>query len=172
MARNAAKSPGDELRPAGRSSGRDGKTQEREKAMSKMTLKTEGDTHVIVTRRFAAPPEAVYRAHTEPKLIQKWLLGPEGWTMPVCINEAKAGGKFRYEWTNGKGGGFYVTGEYLELEPNSRRHVERMYLPDPTPDNHVETRFDPDGKGTLMTMRMTLPDAQTRAAMLATGAAD
>ena len=27
----------------------------------------------------------------------------------------------------------------------------------------------PDGAGTLMTMRMTLPDAETRAAMLATG---
>jgi Activator of Hsp90 ATPase homolog 1-like protein len=44
-----------------------------------------------------------------------------------------------------------------------------MFLPDPTPDNHVETRFEPDGTGTLMTMRMTLPDARTRAAMLATG---
>src|ERR1700735_42147 len=50
--------------------------QERENSMSKLTLKTEGDTHVVVTRRFAAPPEAVYRAHTDPKLIQKWLLGP------------------------------------------------------------------------------------------------
>jgi hypothetical protein len=48
-------------------------------------------------------------------------------------------------------------------------HVERMHLPDPTPDNHVETRFDADGSGTLMTMRMTLPDEKTRAAMLATG---
>ena len=74
--------------------------------MSKMTLKTEGDTHVVVTRRFAAPPEAVYRAHTDPELIQKWLLGPEGWTMPVCINEARPGGKIRYEWTDGKGGHF------------------------------------------------------------------
>lgn len=138
--------------------------------MCKMTLKTEGDTHVVVTRRFAAPPEAVYRAHTVPELIQKWLLGPEGWTMPVCINEAKPGGKFRYEWSNGKGQGFYITGEYLDLEPNHRIvHVERMFLPDPTPDNHVETRFEVDGTGTLMTMRMTLPDEQTRAAMLSTG---
>jgi uncharacterized protein YndB with AHSA1/START domain len=138
--------------------------------MSKMTLQTEGDTHIVVTRRFAAPPEALYRAHTQPKLIQQWLLGPEGWTMPVCISDAQAGGKFRYEWTNAKGGAFHVTGEYLELEPFGRIvHVERMYLPDPTPDNHVETRFDPDGAGTLMTIRMTLPDAQTRAAMLATG---
>ena len=51
-----------------------------------------------------------------------------------------AGGKFRYEWTNGKGDGFHITGEYLELEPYSRIvHVERMHLPDPTPDNHIET---------------------------------
>lgn len=138
--------------------------------MSKMTLKTEGDTHIIVTRRFAASPEAVYRAHTEPELIQKWLLGPEGWTMPVCINDAKPGGKFRYEWTNSKGAGFHITGEFIALEPYSKIvHVERMHLPDPTPDNHVETRFDADGAGTLMTMRMTLPDTKTRTAMLATG---
>jgi uncharacterized protein YndB with AHSA1/START domain len=138
--------------------------------MSKLSVKTEGDTHVLVTRRFNATPEAVYRAHTDPKLIQKWLLGPEGWTMPVCINEARPGGKIRYEWTNEKGDGFHLTGEYVELVPYKKIvHVERMHLPDPTPDNHVETTFDPDGNGTLMTMRMTLPDSQTRAAMLATG---
>jgi len=138
--------------------------------MTRLTLKTEGDTHIVVTRHFAAPPEAVYRAHTEAKLLQKWLLGPEGWTMPVCINDPRPGGKIRFEWKNDKGGGFHLTGEYLELEPYSGIvHVERMHLPDPTPDNHVETRFQPDGNGTLMTMRMTLPDAQTRAAMLATG---
>ena len=138
--------------------------------MSKLTLMTEGDKHVVVTRRFAAPPEAVYRAHTEPKLIQKWMLGPDGWTMPVCVCEARPGGKIRYEWADGKGGGFYLTGEFVELVPFSRIvHVERMHLPDPTPDNHVETRFEPDGSGTLMTMQMTLPDAETRAAMLASG---
>lgn len=138
--------------------------------MTALTLKTEGDKLVVVTRRFAASPEAVYRAHTEANLIQKWLLGPDGWTMPVCVNEARPGGKIRYEWSDGKGGGFQLTGEYLELEPFSRIvHVERMHLPDPTPDNHVETRFEHDGAGTLMTMRMTLPDAETRAAMLATG---
>ena len=139
--------------------------------MSKLTMKTEGDTHIVVTRHFAASPEAVYRAHIEPSLLQKWCLGPEGWTMPVCISEAKPGGKIRYEWSNpAKGQSFYLTGEYVELEPYSRIvHIERMHLPDPTPDNHVETRFDGDGVGTLMTMRMTLPDTQTRAMMLATG---
>lgn len=138
--------------------------------MTKLVLKTEGDRHVVVTRRFAAKPEAVYRAHTEPKLIQQWMLGPDGWTMPACINEARPGGRIRYEWSDGNGAGFHLTGEYVSLEPFSRIvHVERMHLPDPTPDNHVETRFEADGTGTLMTMRMTLPDAETRSAMLASG---
>lgn len=138
--------------------------------MTKLSLKTEGDRFVVVTRRFAAAPEAVYRAHTDPKLIQKWMLGPDGWTMPVCINEARPGGKIRYEWSDGNGGGFYLTGEFVELVPFSRIvHVERMYLPDPTPDNHVTTTFTKDGTGTLMTMRMSLPDAATRTAMLQSG---
>lgn len=138
--------------------------------MSKMILKTEGDRHVVVTRRFAAPPEAVYRAHVEPALIQRWMLGPEGWSMPVCINDPRPGGKLRYEWSDGQGHGFHLTGEFIELVPFSRIvHVERMHLPEPCPDNHVETRFEADGDGTLMTMRMTLPDENVRAAMLKTG---
>jgi uncharacterized protein YndB with AHSA1/START domain len=138
--------------------------------MSKMTLETVGDSNLVVKRRFKATPELIYRAHTDPKLIQQWMLGPDGWQMPVCICEARPGGKIRYEWTDGKGGGFHLTGEYLELEPFARIvHVERMHLPDATPDNRVETRFDRDGAETLMTMVMTLPDAKTRAAMLESG---
>jgi uncharacterized protein YndB with AHSA1/START domain len=105
-------------------------------------------------------------------MLQKWLLRPDGWTMPICISEAQPGGKIRYEWTNGKGGGFHLTGEYLDLTPFSRLvQVERPHMPNPTLDNHIERRFEPDGTGTLMTMRMTLPNANTRAAMLATGVA-
>ena len=90
--------------------------------------------------------------------------------MPVCISEARPGGRIRYEWTNGKGGGFYLTGEYLTVEPYRKIvHVERMHLPGPTPDNQVETTFEADGTGTLMRMRMTLPDEEARAAMLSTG---
>jgi uncharacterized protein YndB with AHSA1/START domain len=135
-----------------------------------LTLKTEGDAVIVVTRRFEASPEALYRAHTEPELIRRWLLGPDGWTMPVCVCEARPGGSIRYEWANDKGQGFYLTGECLVVEPFTRLvHVERMFLPERTPDNHVETTFEADGAGTLMTMRMTLPDPATRAAMLSTG---
>lgn len=138
--------------------------------MSKLSLEVVGETNVVAKRRFNASPEVVFRAHTEPKLIQKWMWGPDGYSMPVCECDARPGGKIRYEWSDGKGGGFHLTGEFIELEPPRRIvHVERMFLPDPTPDNHVETTFTADGDGTLMVMTMTLPDAATREALLASG---
>jgi uncharacterized protein YndB with AHSA1/START domain len=135
-----------------------------------LEINTPTDREVATTRVFDAPRRLVWEAWTRPEHVQRWMLGPEGWTMPVCINEAKPGGKIRYEWSDGKGKGFYLTGEFIKLEPPHRIvHVERMHLPDPTPDNHIVTTFEKDGTGTLMTMRMTLPDAATREAMLKTG---
>jgi uncharacterized protein YndB with AHSA1/START domain len=137
----------------------------------KLTL--DGETDVIVTRRFDAPPSVVYRAHVEAELIRKWMLGPPDWTMPVCEIDARPGGRFRYVYAHDTDPGFSIEGEFVDLVPGEKIvHVERMFLPDPTPNNNVETRFEPDGTGTKMTMRMSLPDAATRKAMLDTGMAD
>jgi uncharacterized protein YndB with AHSA1/START domain len=46
--------------------------------MSKTVLETEGERFVVVKRRFEASPEAVYRAHVDPDIIQEWMLGPDG----------------------------------------------------------------------------------------------
>jgi uncharacterized protein YndB with AHSA1/START domain len=138
--------------------------------MTAMTLETKGDTQVVVTRRFAAPPPLVYRAHVEPDLIRRWMTGPAPWQVGRCECDPRPGGAMWFGWTDGQGNGFHLTGEYLEIEPGQRiLHVERMFLPDPTPDNRVETQFLPDGTGTRLVMTMTLPDAATRRAMLDTG---
>src|SRR4029077_16231853 len=110
----------DEQLPAPRSAAGQTDKKEERGPMSKLVLTTEGETHVVVKRRFEAPPEAVYRAHLDPELVQQWMLGPEGWTMPVCITEAKPGGKIRYEWPTGKGGSFSPPGEIIELQPPHR----------------------------------------------------
>lgn len=137
--------------------------------MDPLQLKTEGDRFVVVTRRFNATPERVYQAHVDPKIVQQWMLGPDGWTMPICEMEQRPGGKIHYRWEK-DGEGFDLTGEVVELDPPHRIvHIERMHLPDPTPDNHVVTTFEPCDGGTLMTMRMTLPDQVTREMMLSTG---
>ncbi len=141
--------------------------------MTTLTVDLSGDTSIIVRRRFRHPPERIFRAHTDPALIPLWMTGPDDYSMPHCECDARPGGSFRFEWTNGTHG-FHATGEFIDLTPHSRiLHVERMFLPDRTPDNRVETLFAPDGAGgTLMTMTMTVPDAATRAAMIATGMTD
>jgi uncharacterized protein YndB with AHSA1/START domain len=136
-------------------------------------------TTLKVTRRFAAPPEKVFEAHVDPALIPRWMTGPGGWSMPVCINDARPGGAFRYEWRGDESGqGFSATGEFLEVErPRRIVHVERMHLgpdgPDPTPDNRCETLFEPDGAGgTRFTLTMSLPSPEALDAMVATGMTD
>jgi uncharacterized protein YndB with AHSA1/START domain len=56
-------------------------------------------------RRLAAPKPCT---QLEAELIQKWLLGPDGWTMPVCVNEARPGGKIRYEWADARARAFIL----------------------------------------------------------------
>ena len=82
-----------------------------------LSIEAEGDKFVIVRRRFAASPEAVYRAHTESDLIKQWMLGPEGWTMPVCEAPNGTGSSFRYEWESADGEQrFGFVGEVLEVD--------------------------------------------------------
>ena len=100
------------------------------------------------------------------------MLGPDGWQMPVCLSDVRPGGHFRYEWAK-DGQGFHATGDYIAVAPNSRlEHVERMFLPQQTPDMHVVTTFLPQGAGTRMTMLMTLPDKAARDSVLASGMVD
>ncbi len=140
---------------------------------SKITVATDGEQHLTLVRRFAAPPAFVYRAHVEPELMQRWMTGPEGWTMTECRIDARAGGSMYCAWAHPEEGGFHLTAEFVAVEPNQRiEHVERMHLPDPTPDNHIVTTFETEGDGTLLTVRMTLPDAEARQAMLDFGAVE
>ncbi|MCL4676134.1 MAG: SRPBCC domain-containing protein, partial [Pararhodobacter sp.] len=103
----------------------------------------------------------------------QWMLGPDGWEMTICESDGTAGGTMHFEWANAQGDSFSLTGETVEAEPPHRMvHVERMHLPDPTPDNHVETLIEAEGDGCCLTLIMTLPDAVTRDAMLDTGMAE
>jgi uncharacterized protein YndB with AHSA1/START domain len=131
-------------------------------------------TTLVVTRRFAAPPARVWAAHTEPALLRQWLGGYDGWTTTVCEVDLRLGGTFRYEFLEtATNYGFAITGTYEAIEaPHRMVHIEIMHMPDPTPEDRVETRFDADGNGTLMTMTMTVDDAATMDAMIATGMTD
>jgi uncharacterized protein YndB with AHSA1/START domain len=86
------------------------------------TLKVEarGDREIVMTRVFDAPRQLVFDAHTK-ELVRRWLLGPEGWSMPVCEIDLKVGGKYRYVWRKGADGSeMGMGGIYREIVPNER----------------------------------------------------
>jgi uncharacterized protein YndB with AHSA1/START domain len=61
-------------------------------------MSTPTDREIQVTRDFHAPRQLVFDAFTKPDLVRRWLLGPDGWTMPVCEIDLKVGGSYRYVW--------------------------------------------------------------------------
>lgn len=91
--------------------------------MSTATLQvtTPSDREIAMTRVFNAPRHLVFDALTKPELVKKWLLGPPGWTMPVCQIDLRVGGQYRYMWrreSNGKEMG--MGGVYREILPQER----------------------------------------------------
>ena len=69
-----------------------------------LKLTTRGDREIVITRAFDAPRKLVFEAFTKPELVKQWLLGPDGWSMPVCEIDLKVGGKYRYVWRRDKDG--------------------------------------------------------------------
>jgi uncharacterized protein YndB with AHSA1/START domain len=53
-----------------------------------------GIPQIIVARRFEAPRELVFRAHTDPGLLARWI-GPEWLTTTVECLEPRDGGRWR-----------------------------------------------------------------------------
>ena len=80
-----------------------------------------GDRDLVMTRVFDAPRKLVYDAHTKPALVRQWLLGPPGWTMPVCDMDVRVGGTYRWVWrkeTDGSEMG--MGGVYREIKAPER----------------------------------------------------
>ena len=67
------------------------------------TTKRLTDTKVRVSRRFRGSVDQVWRAFREPDLIRRWMLGPDGWTMPVCEEADAPGDTYRHEWESEDG---------------------------------------------------------------------
>ena len=65
---------------------------------------TTTDREIAMTRVFDAPRRLVFDALTQPELVKRWLLGPDGWSMPVCEIHLKVGGAYRYVWRRDKDG--------------------------------------------------------------------
>jgi len=85
-----------------------------------LKVTTRGDREIVMTRVLNAPRSMVFDAFTKPELVRRWLLGPEGWSMPVCEIDLRVGGKYRYVWRHAKGQEMGMGGEFREIVPPER----------------------------------------------------
>ena len=129
-----------------------------------LTITKSGDRDLVMTREFDAPRKLVYDAHTKPALVRQWLLGPPGWTMPVCDMDVRVGGKYRWVWRKEKGseemgmGGVYNEVKAPERLVTTERFDEAWY---PGESLNTLVLVERNGRTTLtQTMRYESPAAR------------
>jgi uncharacterized protein YndB with AHSA1/START domain len=137
------------------------------------------DREVRVTRSFKAARPLVYRAYTEPALVQRWLLGPPGWSMPVCEMDVRVGGRYRWRWRSDKDDSeFGFAGTFREVNPPSRLVHTEAYDPGTVGGAHPESEalvsvtFTEDRGITTVTTLIDFGSKEARDRAVATGMTD
>jgi len=130
------------------------------------------EREIRVTRAFAAPARRIFDFHTKAEYVQKWLLGPPGWSMPTCEIDLRVGGTYRYVWRDTSSGSeFGVRGEYREIAaPQRLVHTENM---DGTEGEALCTLTFVEAAGsTTLTTTMLFPSEEIRNRALESGMID
>jgi uncharacterized protein YndB with AHSA1/START domain len=85
-----------------------------------LQVTTPSEREIAMTRVFDAPRRPVFDALTKPELLKRWLLGPPGWSLPICEIDLKVGGAFRFVWRSADGREMRMRGTYREIVPPER----------------------------------------------------
>ncbi len=134
-----------------------------------LQVTTPSDREIVMTRVFDAPRHLVFEALTTPELVKRWLLGPPGWSMPVCEIDLQVGGAYRYGWRQDDGGKEFGTGGVFReiLPPERLVHTERM---DGAPGEALVTnRLTEQGGRTTLTLTLRFDSKEIRDGALESG---
>ena len=132
------------------------------------TYATPSDREIVITRVVDAPRRLVFEAWTNPEHVPQWLLGPEGWTMPVCEIDLRVGGTWHYVWRKDDGAEMAMTGTYREIvRPERIVSTERWGPEWPETVNTVQL-VETAGRTTI-TITVLYPSKEARDMALQTG---
>lgn len=119
---------------------------------------SEADRTLVVERVFKAPPERVFRAWTDPRILVEWW-GPEGMNTPEQAMDVREGGAWRTVMTNDKGEAHTASGVYREISPPERLVMTWAWeQPDGSRGHEtiVELSFEPTADGTRLRLVQSL----------------
>jgi len=136
-----------------------------------LVVTTPSDREILMTRMFGAPRQLVFDAFTKPDLVRRWLLGPDGWTMPVCEIDLRVGGRYRYVWRNEKSGKEMATGGVFRDVAAPERLVNTEKFEDPWYPGEaiVTTTFEEERGRTTVRQSMRLESREIRDGILKSG---
>jgi uncharacterized protein YndB with AHSA1/START domain len=120
-----------------------------------LSVKASGDREIVITRAFNVPRDLVFDAHTKPELVKRWLLGPPGWTMPVCEIDLRVGGRYRYVWRNQDGVEMGMGGVFREIARPERLVASERFDQAWYPGEALDTTVFVEKKG-LTTVTLTV----------------
>ena len=127
-----------------------------------------GDRELVMTRVFDATRKLVFDAWTKPEHLPHWMLGPPGWTMPVCEIDLRPGGAWHFVWHRAEGTEMGMRGEYREVTPPERLVSTESWGGDWPETLNTLTLSEKDGKTTI-TNTALYPSKQARDKALETG---
>jgi uncharacterized protein YndB with AHSA1/START domain len=134
------------------------------------------EREIRVTRAFDAPRTLLWDCHTRPELVRRWMLGPDGWSMPVCEIDLRVGGGYRHVWRNDADGSqFGFRGQYRELaQPERIVHTEGWdgTEPDDANDALCTLALTEEGERTTLSCSMVFPTREIRDQALQSGMTD
>jgi uncharacterized protein YndB with AHSA1/START domain len=136
-----------------------------------LKLTTQGDREIVMTRALDAPRRLVFDAFTKPELVKQWLLGPPGWSMPICEIDLRVGGVYRYVWRrDGDGSEMGMGGVYREIVAPERLVATEKFDQAWYPGEAVGTTVlvEQDGKTTI-TQTVLYQSREARDAVLKSG---
>jgi uncharacterized protein YndB with AHSA1/START domain len=121
------------------------------------STKTAHELHeLVLTRLIHAPRRALWRAWTEPALMQRWF-APRPWTTPVVRTDVRPGGSNYIVMRGPDGSEQESHGVYLEVVPDEKLVVTDAYVrawqPSSKPFMTLVLTFADESGGTRYTAR-------------------
>jgi uncharacterized protein YndB with AHSA1/START domain len=136
-------------------------------AKTEMTIPP-GEPTITIRRFFNAPPATVYRACTDPECLRRWF-GPRRLENIESTADLRVGGTWRIVQRAPDGTEFAFHGEFLDLDPPSRRVATFVFEGAPEHEAVETMVLEPKEGGTMLTTTTRHDSVEARDMHVASG---